>query len=65
MNEYDLPIWYVRVFEIICDYQQASEREAENGFINVFVGYLKALVDTGTITEKQSCNIFYLLMVAR
>ena len=64
MNEYNLPTWYLRIFEIICDYQQAENEEA-SCISGVLIGYLKALVDAGTITEKQSCNIFYLLMVAR
>ena len=63
MNEYNLPTWYLRIFEIICDYQQAENEEA-NCISGVLIGYLKALIDVGVITEKQSLKFFYLLMVA-
>lgn len=63
MNEYNLPRWYISVFEIICDFQKSADEDG-NMIASTLVGYLNALVDTNVITEQESRYLFLILMAA-
>lgn len=62
MNEYNLPVWYIKYWDFLCRIQQFKEDKTGSLVTySAVIAYLTALRDTETVTKEQAKNLMAII----